>query len=154
MSYPGLDISGKVCLVSGVTTGIGLAIALALAASGASVVAGSSNPDKVAAVTKELGEKHESLRMDVADDASVRSAVEKTIARFGRLDAVINAAGIISRKPAIETSTAEFEQIVKVDLTGSFIVAREAAKVMKDQSPDARGQRGSMVLIASLNSYV
>src|SRR5436309_788181 len=101
MSYPGLDISDRVCLVTGGTSGIGRAIALALASAGARVVAGSTNPEKVRAIQDELGAKHHAVQMDVADEASVRGAVEQTVAKFGRLDAVVNAAGIIARKPSL-----------------------------------------------------
>ena len=58
-----------------------------------------------------------------------------------------------SRKPSLEVTTAEFERIVKINLTGSFIVGH-MIKVMKNHSPDVRGQRGSIIFIASLNSYI
>src|SRR5439155_16982021 len=64
------------------------------------------------------------------------------------------AAGVIARKPSLQVTTEEFERIIKINLTGSFIVAREAAAVMKDQKPDEKGQRGSIVFIASLNSFI
>ena len=154
MSYPGLDISNKVCLVTGGTSGIGRAIALAFAQAGARVVAGSSSADKVAGIQKELGADHLGVQIDVADEQSVRAAVEQAVARFGRLDAVVNAAGIIKRQPSLEMPPAEFDRIVRVNLTGSFIVAQQAGRVMKEQRPDARGQRGAIVFIASLNSYI
>jgi len=154
MGYPGLDISGKICLVTGGTSGLGRAIALGLAQAGAHVVAGSTSADKVAAMKKELGAGHETLQLDVADEASVSAAVEMAVSRFGRLDAVIHAAGIIKRQASLEMPPAEFERIVRVNLVGSFIVAQAAGRVMKDQSPDSRGQRGSIVFIASLNSFI
>ncbi len=152
--YKGLDVSGKVCLVTGGTSGIGRAIALGLAAAGAKVIAGSTNPDKVGAIKKELGVDHDAVRLDVADENSVREAVAFAAQRFGRLDHVINAAGIIARKPSLEVTTEEFDKIVRVNLTGSFIVAREAAKMIRNNQPDARNQRGSVLLIASLNSFI
>jgi len=159
MPYPGLDISDKVCLVTGGTSGIGRAIALGFAEAGAHVVAASSSADKVAAMQKELssqhlGGPHLGVQIDVADEASVRRAVEQTVAKFGRLDAVVNAAGVIKRQPSLEMPPAEFERIVRVNLTGSFIVAQAAGRVMKDQEPDGRGERGAIVFIASLNSYI
>src|SRR5437867_13440659 len=99
MSYKGFDISGKVVLVTGGTSGIGRAIALGMAQAGAKVVAGSTNPDKVAAIKSELGAGHDSTTMDVASDASVKSAIDFTVTKFGRLDAVVNAAGVIAHKP-------------------------------------------------------
>src|SRR5438094_6725542 len=93
--YPGLDISGKVCLVTGGTSGIGRAIALGFAQAGAKVVAGSSSADKVAAMGKELGHDHMGVQIDVADEKSVQKAIEATVAKYGRLDAIVNAAGVI-----------------------------------------------------------
>jgi NAD(P)-dependent dehydrogenase (short-subunit alcohol dehydrogenase family) len=152
--YKGLDVSGKVVLVTGGTSGIGRAIALGFAEAGAKVCAGSTNPEKVASIAKELGQGHHAVRMDVSDESSVRTAVDETAKKFGRLDVVVNAAGVIMRKPSLELATADFERIVKVNLTGSFVVCREAARVMKDQSPTDKGQRGNIVLIASLNSFI
>jgi NAD(P)-dependent dehydrogenase (short-subunit alcohol dehydrogenase family) len=153
--YKGLDVSGNVVLVTGGTSGIGRAIALGFASAGAKVCAGSTNADKVAAIAKELGAGHHAVKLDVADEASVRAAVEATKQKFGRIDAVINAAGVIAKKPSLEVTTEEFDRIVRINLTGSFIVAREAAKVMKDQPPAGpKQQRGSITFIASLNSYI
>jgi NAD(P)-dependent dehydrogenase (short-subunit alcohol dehydrogenase family) len=152
--HNGFDISGQVVLVTGGTSGIGRAIALALAESGARVVAGSTNPDKVSAIKNELGDQHDAVRLDVADEKSVREAIAFTVKRFGKLDHVVNAAGVIARKPSLEVSTEEFERIIRTNLTGSFIVAREAAKVIKDQPAVSKGQRGSILFIASLNSFI
>jgi NAD(P)-dependent dehydrogenase (short-subunit alcohol dehydrogenase family) len=152
--YKGLDITGKVVLVTGGTSGIGRAIALGMAEAGAKVIAGSTNPEKVSAIKKELGEGHDVTQLDVADEQSVRKAMAFAVNRFGRLDAVVNAAGVIARKPSLQVTTEEFEKIVRVNLTGSFIVAREAAALMKDQAADAAGQRGNIVFVASLNSFI
>jgi NAD(P)-dependent dehydrogenase (short-subunit alcohol dehydrogenase family) len=155
MAYKGLDVSGKVVLITGGTSGIGRAIALGFAEAGAKVVAGSTNPDKVAGIAKELGSGHHAVQIDVASEASVGSAVDEAVKKFGRLDVVVNAAGVIMRKPSLELATEDFERIVRVNLTGSFIVCREAARVMKEQSPHgAKGERGNIVLIASLNSFI
>jgi NAD(P)-dependent dehydrogenase (short-subunit alcohol dehydrogenase family) len=155
MAYSGLDVSGKVVLVTGGTSGIGRAIALGFAQAGAKVCAGSTNPDKVSAVAKELGHGHHAVQIDVSNESSVRAAVDETAKKFGRLDVVVNAAGVIMRKPSLELATEDFERIVRVNLTGSFVVCREAARVMKEQPPQgAKGERGNIVLIASLNSFI
>src|SRR5579884_3460712 len=109
MTHPSLDISGKVCLVTGGTSGIGRAIALGFARAGASVVAGSTNVQKVAQIQAELGPKHDAVRLDVSDPSSVRDAIARTVARFGRLDAVVNAAGVIKKQPSLEMPPEEFE---------------------------------------------
>jgi NAD(P)-dependent dehydrogenase (short-subunit alcohol dehydrogenase family) len=153
--YPGLDISNKVCLVTGGTSGIGRAIALGFAQAGAKVVAGSTNPEKVAGIKRELGEGHEGVQINVADEGSVRKAVEFVVGKFGRIDAVVNAAGVIKRQPSLEMPVEEFRRIVDVNLTGSFIVAQAAGRAMKEQKADERtGERGSVVFISSLNSYI
>jgi len=154
MAYNGFDISGKVCLITGGTSGLGKAISLGFAKAGAKVVAGSTSAAKVDAMRKELGADNDAVQIDVADEKSVAAAVDHTVKRYGRLDAMVNAAGIIQRKPSLDVSVEEFEKIVRTNLTGSFIVARSAARVMKDQTPDARGHRGSIVFVASLNSYI
>ena len=154
MNYPGLSVEGKVVLVTGGTSGIGKAIALGFAQAGARVMAGSTNPEKVAAIKKELGEGHDSLQVDVSNETSIVAAIAGTQKKFGRVDCVVNAAGVIAKKPSLEVSAEEFERICRINLTGSFLVAREAAKVMKQQSPDAKGERGSITFIASLNSFI
>jgi NAD(P)-dependent dehydrogenase (short-subunit alcohol dehydrogenase family) len=154
MAYMGLEISGKVCLISGGTSGIGRAIALGFATAGARVVAGSTNPDKVAGIRRELGEGHEAVQLDVSDAASVQKAVEFTARTFGRVDAVINAAGVIQKVPSLEAKIEDFERIIRINLTGTFIINQAAGRVMKDQQPDARGERGCIVNIASLNSFI
>lgn len=154
MAYNGFDIAGKVCLVTGGTSGIGREIALGLASAGAKVVAGSSNPDKVAAIKNELGSGHDATPVNVSNEESVKAAVELTTRRFGRIDALINAAGVIKKQPSMEMPADEFRRIVEINLTGTFITNQQAARVMKDQKPGARGERGCIVNIASLNSYV
>jgi len=143
-----------VFLVTGGTSGIGRAIAIGLAQSGAKIVAGSTNPDKVAAMKKELGKGHDAVTIDVGDERSVTSAFKSALKTFGRIDGVVNAAGVIKRQPSIEMSVEEFERVVRINLTGSFIVAQAAGRIMREQSPDAQGLRGSIVFIASLNSFI
>ncbi len=155
--YPALDITSKVTLITGGTSGIGRAIALGFARAGAKVVAGSTNPDKVAAIKKELaahGPDHDAMPVNVQDEASVKAAVEFTAKKYGRLDCVINAAGVIKRQPSLDMPVEEWRRICDVNLTGTFIVNQQAGRVMKAQTPDARGLRGSIINIASLNSYI
>src|SRR3954453_7371032 len=97
MSYKGFDISGKVVLVTGGTSGIGRAIALGCAEAGAKVIAGSTNPAKVPAIRGELGAGHDATAMNVADEGSVKKAFDFGVSKFGRIDAVVNAAGVIKR---------------------------------------------------------
>lgn len=153
MAYAGFDISKKVCLITGGTSGIGKAIALAYAQAGATVVAGSTSADKVEATRKELGAGHDAVQMDVANPTSVQAAVDATARKFGRIDVLVNAAGVIKRQPTIDMAVEEFERIIRVNLTGSFIASQAVARVMKDQSADARGLRGAILNIASASSF-
>ncbi len=155
--YTPFSITNKIVLVTGGTSGIGRAIALGCAEAGAKVVAGSTNPDKVAAIKKELaafGKDHDATPMNVADEASVKAAFEFAVKKYGRVDAVVNSAGVIKRQPSLDMPVEEFRRIVDVNLTGTFIVNQAAGRVMKGQTPDAHGERGSIVNIASLNSYI
>src|SRR5699024_2099876 len=98
MSYPPLDITGKNCVVTGGTSGIGRAIALGFAKAGANVVAGSRNPEKVKAIGQELlefGKSHGAVQMDVSDEASVADAFSKAKEKLGTIDNVVHAAGVI-----------------------------------------------------------
>lgn len=154
MGYPGLDISGKVCLISGGTSGIGRAIALGYAAAGAKVIAGSSSAEKVAACKKELGEGHEVCQLDVANPKSVQAAVDLAVEKYGRIDVMVNAAGVIKRQPALDFPLEEWERIIRINLTGNFIICQAVGRVMKEQQPDKNGIRGAIVNIASLTSFV
>src|SRR3954462_8258879 len=98
MAYQGLDVSNKTVLVTGGTSGIGRAIALGFAQSGAKVCAGSTNADKVSAIKKELGAGHEAVQLDVSSEESVKNAFEFAKKAFGKIDVVVNAAGVIKRQ--------------------------------------------------------
>ena len=155
--YPPLDITNKTVLITGGTSGIGRAIALGFAQTGAKVIAGSTNPDKVSAIKKELqtlGNAHDATPLNVQDEASVKAAFDFAFHKFGRLDAVINAAGVIKRQPSLDMPVEEWRRICDVNLTGTFLVNQSAGRLMKTQTPDAKGLRGSIVNIASLNSYI
>jgi NAD(P)-dependent dehydrogenase (short-subunit alcohol dehydrogenase family) len=157
MTHSSLDISGKVCVVTGGTSGLGRAIALGYAQAGAKVIAASSNPDKVQAMRNDLaaiGTGHDAIALNITDASAVEAALKQTAATYGRLDAVISAAGAHKKQPALEMSVEEFERIIRINLTGSFIIDQAAGKIMQHQTPDAKGVRGCIINIASISSFM
>src|ERR1019366_4747990 len=129
-------ITNQAILITGGTSGIGRAIALGCAQAGAKDIAGSTNPDKVAAIKKELAAipganaaLHDATPVNVADEASVKAAVDFTVQKFGRLDAVIHSAGVIKRQPSLDMPVAEWRRIIDINLTGTFIVNQAAGRI-------------------------
>jgi NAD(P)-dependent dehydrogenase (short-subunit alcohol dehydrogenase family) len=151
MAYSGFDLTGQIALLTGGTSGLGRAIALGLAQAGASVVVGSRDERKVADTVAELsgfGASHSGLRLDVADPASIEAAFQAVAEQRERLDILVNAAGTIHRKDPLELTLAEWEQVLRVNLTGTFLCCQAAARRMRDQGS------GAIVNIASLTSFV
>jgi NAD(P)-dependent dehydrogenase (short-subunit alcohol dehydrogenase family) len=115
-------------LVTGASSGIGLAAARALAAAGAAVALLARRREALDELAAELGEEVAlPLVADVADSGQVAAAVEATVARFGRLDAVVNSAGVVFPATLGETDDAAWAAQLDANLSGSFFVAREAA---------------------------
>jgi NAD(P)-dependent dehydrogenase (short-subunit alcohol dehydrogenase family) len=114
------DLAGDVALVVGAAPGgLGERAAQALADHGATVVRADLD-----------GDDEELLRVDVTDESSVKALVAGVLSRHGRIDVLVNAAGVMLRKAYDETSLAEFEHVVRVNLTGSWLLAREVAPAM------------------------
>ncbi len=141
-------LNGKVALVTGASRGIGAAIVRRLAADGAAVaLTYNSSPDKAEAVVKEVeaaGGKGLALRADAADADAVRVAVGKTVERFGRLNILVNNAGIAVIKPLADMSLDDFDRIVAINVRSLFVATLEAARHM--------GEGGRIINIGSINS--
>jgi NAD(P)-dependent dehydrogenase (short-subunit alcohol dehydrogenase family) len=151
MPYAGFDLSGRVALVTGGTSGLGRAIAVGLAQAGASIVVASRDESKVADTVAELtdlSEGHSGIRLDVGDSASIEAAMWTVTEERGKLDILVNAAGTIQRKDPLEVTLAEWEQVLRVNLTGTFLCCQAAARWMRDHGG------GAIVNIASLTSFV
>lgn len=123
------DMTGRVAVVVGASAGgLGEESARALAAAGATVALANlpTLADEVEQVRAGLpGEGHSAHEVDVTDEASVRALAEAVLAVHGRVDSVVNAAGVMLRKAYDETSLEEFERIIKVNLVGCWLVGRE-----------------------------
>jgi NAD(P)-dependent dehydrogenase (short-subunit alcohol dehydrogenase family) len=145
------DLTGKVAVVTGGTSGIGLAIALGLADAGAHVVASSRRMEQVeeaAAKIEEKGVKSLRLASDVKDRASLQELCDATLKEFGQVDILVNSAGKIKREPTLTVSEETWNDIMDTNLTGTLRACQIFGKPMLD-----RGY-GRIVNIASLNSYV
>lgn len=137
--------AGAAALITGAADGIGRAIARTLAADGWRLALVDLDAAAATARAAELGEGHLALRADVSVEEEVAEAMGRAATAFGGLDAVVNNAGIAdTHLPTVEQDAARFRRILEVDLTGVFLVSREAARVMLPQ------RCGSIVNISSI----
>jgi 3-oxoacyl-[acyl-carrier protein] reductase len=130
-------LEGKRALITGGASGIGRAIALAFAAEGARVAIADLAPqEKIEGVVAEVGAAGAQafgLRADVAEEAQVLALFKAVSGRFDGLDVLVNNAGILLEKPLLETTAAEFDRLIGVNLRGAFLVGREALRIMVAQ---------------------
>jgi NAD(P)-dependent dehydrogenase (short-subunit alcohol dehydrogenase family) len=150
MSYieTATSLAGRVIIVTGASRGLGKEFAESLAQAHASLVLCDLDEAQVGAVATELnGPKHPviSFRCDVTDESAVESLVRKAVDRFGRLDGLVNNAGITSQEKSEETSLDRWKKVIDVNLVGTFCMSRAAARVMLNQ------RRGAIVNLASIN---
>ena len=151
MAYRAFDLTGKVALITGGNSGIGLGMADALAAAGAGVSVWGTNPDKNAAAAKQLaahGGQVQALLCDVADESAVERSFAETVKTFGRVDACFVNAGVSGRSGGqsfTEMTTEEWRRVLGVNLDGAFFTLRAAARHMT-----RREGGGSLVVTSSL----
>ncbi|HEY3413652.1 MAG TPA: SDR family oxidoreductase [Armatimonadota bacterium] len=145
-----MRLAGKTAIVTGAATGIGRAIALALAAEGASVAVDYVQTDDTASkVVQDIlatGGKAVALNADVSDASQVADLVTRTVEAFGRLDIMVNNAGIEHKMPFLETPLDVWSKVIAVNLTGAWICAQEAALQMVRQ-----GRGGRIINISSVH---
>ncbi|HVO02808.1 MAG TPA: SDR family oxidoreductase [Candidatus Cybelea sp.] len=144
------SLRGKVALVTGAHRGIGAACAIALAGQGATLILADRLDCTETART--IGSKAPAHRMDVADEASVLALFQSAKTDHARLDILVHCAGVIQEKPLLETSAADFDQVIAVNLRGAFLVGREALRWMRASNPQV-GDEARAILIASDMSY-
>jgi 2-deoxy-D-gluconate 3-dehydrogenase len=144
------DLSGKVALVTGGNGGIGLAIALGLAQSGAQVAIVARKEHKslaaAEALARETGRAALVLTADVSQPDQVTVAVSRVIERFGHIDILVNNAGISVRKAPQDLSPEEWHKVMDVNLTGAFLMAKAVYPAMK------QGGSGKIISIGSMTS--
>jgi len=140
-------LNDKVAVVTGASGGLGRGIALALAAAGSHVALVSRNQSSLNSVAGEiraLDRRALPISADITSELEVQSMVERVIKDFKRIDILINAAGIVNIKPTIDYTVEEWEQVINVNLKGTFICCREIGKVMLKQ------EQGKIINLSSV----
>ncbi|HEX7199198.1 MAG TPA: SDR family oxidoreductase [Dongiaceae bacterium] len=137
-----MDWSEKVVLVTGAANGMGLAFARRFAEAGAALALADLDAERVAAAARALGAKALPVAADVARVADCAAMVAATIARFGRLDLLVNSAGIWIEGPAEEMTEAEWDRCLDINLKGTFFACRHAI-------PELRKTSGAIINMAS-----
>ena len=147
------DLTGQVAVVTGCSTGLGVQMAKALANQGAKIVAIARRKDMIDAVAKEISDTYKvetlAVQCDITDTDKVNAAVDEVLAKFGRIDIVINNAGTGAVAPAEDITDEQFSGEMNVDLFGTFKVARAIAK--KAMFP---AKYGRVINIASMYGLV
>lgn len=151
MAFRPLDLSGRVAVVIGGTSGIGRAIAHGLAEAGADVVPTSRRSEQVESTAKEIEQRgRKSLRVisDVADRKSLEQVLQKSVYAFGKVDILVNSAGKTKRTPTIDVPESEWNDIMETNLTGVLRACQIFGRHMIER------RYGRIINIASLSSFV
>jgi glucose 1-dehydrogenase len=150
-----VTLDGKVAIVTGGNSGIGKSVTLALARQGANVtidyVADAAAAEELEQRIAALGDKAISVEADVSKVADLQRLIDETVKAFGRVDVMVNNAGIETRTSILDTSEDQYEKVLAVNLKSAFFGTQLAAKQMLTQAPDARGGRGTIVNITSVH---
>lgn len=144
-------VNAPVAIVTGAADGIGWASAQCLAQQGWRVALMDLRAEAAQARATELGPGHLGLGCDVTDAAAVHTAVSAVVARCGRIDGLVNNAGIGDQAvPTLQQSVDGFDRVLAVHLRGQFLMSQAVAGVVLAQAVDGRGQRGAFVNLASI----
>jgi D-threitol dehydrogenase (NAD+) len=144
------SLTGKVAVITGAASGIGSSIADMFAEKGATIAVFDVLEDKAAEKSDALGNGHRAFAVNVSDSASVNGAVDAANKHFGRVDILVNSAGLVALAPAEEVTDGDWDKQISVNLTGTFNVARAVGKVMLEQGHgkiiNLASQAGSIAL--------
>jgi 3-oxoacyl-[acyl-carrier protein] reductase len=146
-----MRLKDKVAIITGGGRGIGKAIALGFANQGAHIVAAARTESEVISVSEriqELGRESLGIVCDISKEDHVKNLIDVTVKKFGRIDVLINNAGIGSMRPVYATSLESFEKVLKVNLTGTFLCTKHVWQHMKNSGG------GSIINVSSLGGLV
>jgi len=144
-------VEGQVVFITGAASGIGHSIGMEFLNAGAKVVFTDINEEKLNEVTKALqdsGKDCMGFKVDVTNEEDIRSAIEKTVERYGRLDVLLNNAGLQHVSPIEDFPTSKYEFMIKVMLTAPFMAIKHAMPIMKKQ------RFGRILNMASINGLI
>lgn len=148
MSNP-FDLSGKVALVTGANTGIGQAIAVALARAGADIAAVDIVPlDETKGLVEAAGRRFHGIKADLTTIAPVAGLVEETVATLGQVDILVNNAGLIRRADAVDFSEADWDLVMNINIKTVFFLCQAFGRYAIDN-----GRKGKIINIASMLSF-
>jgi 3-oxoacyl-[acyl-carrier protein] reductase len=143
-----MRLADEVAIITGSAHGIGREMARRFAAEGARVVVADRDGEGAEQAAAEIGAEGGeacALTVDITDPAQVQRLVEDTLGHFGRLDILVNNAGVALNRPFLTTSLEEWERLLRVNLTGTFLCSQAAARVMVSQGA------GKIVNVASIS---
>lgn len=143
------NLAGRVAIVTGASRGLGAGMAIGLAEAGADlvVVASSARLQETVDKIKALGRRCIGVQADLIDTKVIPQIIDATLAEYGRLDILINCAGIIRRAPAIEFSEQDWDDVIQINQKAVFFLCQAAAKEMLKQ------KKGKIINVASLLSF-
>jgi NAD(P)-dependent dehydrogenase (short-subunit alcohol dehydrogenase family) len=144
---PSFRLDGRVALITGGSRGLGLGMALALSHAGADVALAARTEkelEEAKRLVKDIGRESIALSTDVSDVRAVQAMIERTVEHFGRLDILVNAAGINIRQPADTFTEADWDRLISINLKGAFFACQKAARVMRRQG------KGKIINVGSI----
>jgi 2-deoxy-D-gluconate 3-dehydrogenase len=150
MNLSMFDLTGKAAIVTGATSGLGQAMAKALAEAGADVagVGSSGKFSETQLAVERTGRRFLAVQADLSRMKAIPQIVQRTREAFGKIDILVNNAGIIRRAPAIEYTEADWDAVMQVNLKAAFFLAQAVARVFLEQ-----GTGGKIINIASMLSF-
>ncbi|MEJ6980908.1 gluconate 5-dehydrogenase [Pedobacter sp. P351] len=151
MSLSLFDLTGKNALITGATHGLGMSMATGLARSGAQIIINDISEEKLNTAIEEYannGIKAYGYLFDVTNEEAVKENIAKIEVEVGPIDILVNNAGIIKRIPALDMEVSDWEQVLRIDLTGPFIMSKQVGKFMVQR------KSGKIINICSMMSEV